>query len=195
MHLDFIEAWRDAVEEITGYRYKISKHNPGKHSGSRRQQYKLRVAQRELVDEAEAITNHKTKIPDAVYQSPRDAQVAFVQGLMDSEGWINFYLHGGIGQCDLTLGFACADPWFDEFYEFVQALGVETSKVYKRKRARMKNGELGKQLRLFKMDIPSYTSAGLGFTIKRKADRLAFCSRILNDYTRDYPRYEDYYEG
>lgn len=193
--LDFIEAWRYAIEEITGFRYKISKHNPGTGSGSHRQQYKLRVAQRDLVDEAERVTKHKTAIPDQIRNAHRETRIAFAQGLMDSEGWINFFPGGGARQADMTLGFACADPWFDEFYRMVQALGVETSKIYKRKPVRKKNGEYGKTILLFKMDIPSYRKAGLGFTIKRKADRLAFCSNILRDYTRDYPRYEDYYEG
>lgn len=190
---EFIERWRDCIEAITGFRYKISKHNPGKNSGGHRQQYKLRVASRELVDEAETLTVHKTKIPDAVWSGDRATKVSFSQGLMDSEGWINFYLAGGVGQCDMTLGFGCGDPFFDEFYELIQSLGVGVSKVYKRKPTFTKSGNRGKQLKLFKMDIRTYMDAGLGFTIKRKADRLAFCSRILNDYTRDYPRYEDYY--
>jgi hypothetical protein len=191
--LDFIEAWRDAIKDITGFEYKISKHNPGQNSGSHRQQYKLRVANRELVDEAETLTKHKSQFPPQIAKAKRDVQIAFVQGLMDSEGWINFYLSGGLGQNDMTLGFGCADPWFDDFYQFVQKLGVRTSRIYRRKPTRKKNGEPGKPFRLFKMEIPSYLNAGLSFTIRRKADRLAFCSRILNDYTRDYPRYEDYY--
>lgn len=190
---DFIEAWAETIRSLTGFDYKISKHNPGNGSGAHRPQYKLRVANRDFVDVAERETAHKTKIPDGVVNGSREVQIAFVQGLMDSEGWINFYLSGGIGMNDMTLGFGCAALFFDDFYQLVQSLGVKTSKIYKRKLARKKNSEMGKQFRLFKMDIPSYINAGLGFTIKRKADRLAYCSHILNDYTHHYPRYEDYY--
>lgn len=191
--LDFMQAWRDAVAAITGFDYKISKHNPGEGSGAHRPQYKLRVAQRELVDEAEGLTSHKTRIPDPLWSAPEDVKIAFVRGLMDSEGWIHCHLSGGIGHSDLTLGFGCTDGWIEDFYRLVQSLGIKTSKIYTRKPGLSKQGRCLKTFRLFKLDIPSYVRAGVGFTIKRKADRLAFCSRILNDYTRDYPRYEDYY--
>jgi hypothetical protein len=192
--LDFIEAWRDSIIKITGTQYKISRHNPGSNSFGKRQQYKLRVAARWLVDKAEEETCHRTIIPQRIASGSREIKVAFVQGLMDSEAWINFALSGGRGPTDMTLGFACADPWFEDFYRMVQSLGVLTSKIYKRKPHQKKNGDNGKILHLFRLDIQSYVNAGLGFTIKRKADRLAYCSRILNDFTHHYPRYEDYYE-
>ena len=191
--LDFIEKWRDTIKSITGFEYKISKHNPGTGNGAHRQQYKLRVAQKELVDEAERITAHKSKIPDEVINGDNKIKVAFVQGLMDSEGWIQCNLSGGLGYDTMTLGFGCTDPWFDDFYQLVKTLGLRTSRIFKINPDKKKNGDDGKPFRLFHMDIPSYINAGLGFTMKRKADRLAFCSKILNDYTRDCPRYEDYY--
>lgn len=190
--LDFIEKWRDAVLVLTGFNYKISKHNPGTGSGAHRQQYKLRVANRELVDRAEFETAHKTRIPDCILNGSRNTKIAFVQGLMDSEGWVNVILQS-LGHCDFTLGFGCTDVWFDDFYALVQSLGVKTSKIYKRERVSKKNGELGRQLHLFKLDFRDYKNAGLDFSIKRKSDRLAFALRILNDYTQDYPRYEDYF--
>lgn len=192
--LDFMIAWRDTLKAITGYEYKISRKGvtPGKRF--RRIRYILRCAQRALVDEAETLTDHKRKIPEEILRGSRNVQRAFVQGLMDSEGWINLAFGNGISTCDMTLGFASCAPWFDDFYQLVQSLGVKVSKVYKRKPVVLKSGEISSNVtRLFRMEIPSYIGAGLGFSIKRKADRLAYCSRILNDYTRNYPRYEDYY--
>jgi hypothetical protein len=191
--LEMIEAWRDAIKVLIGFDYKISKHNSGINSESHRQQYKLRVAQREFVDDVEMLTEHKTKIPLVVSEGSKKVQLAFIQGLMDAEAWINCFLSGGIGLNDMTLGFACCDSWFDEFYRMVQLHGIKVSKIYFRKPVLKKNGEPGKTIKIFRLDIPSYINAGLGFTIKRKAARLAFCSRILNDYTREYPRYEDFY--
>lgn len=192
--LDMVEAWRDAIEQIVGFRYAISKHNPGRGSGARRMQWKIRPSNPDLVREAEAMTQHKSVIPQQIINGSQETKAAFVQGLMDSEGWINCLLTS-IGQCDLTLGFGCADPWFDEFYQLVHSLGVLTSRIYKRPPVTKKNGEPGKAIRIFKLDIPSYMKAGLSFAITRKRDRLEFCSRILNDYTRNYPRYEDYYRA
>lgn len=192
---DMIDAWKTAIKDITGFDYKISKHNPGKNSHGKRQQYKLRVAEKAFVDEAEKVTRHKTIIPEEIRSGNKETQVSFIQGLMDSEGWINLCFSGGLKMCDMTLGFACADPWFEDFYRMVNAVGVGTSKIYNRKPSFKMNGEPTKAIRLFKMDIPSYINSGLGFTIKRKRDRLEFCSRILNDYTRDYPKYEDYYRA
>jgi hypothetical protein len=189
---DMIAAWRDAIKDITGFDYKISKHSPGANSKGKRQQYKLRVADRNLVDEAETVTKHKTIIPEEIIGGAIDTKKSFIQGLMDSEGWINFHLDS-LKYCDLTLGFACADTWFEDFYRLVNAMGIETSKIYNRKKTTKQNGEPSKQIRLFRLSIPDYVNAGLSFTIKRKRDRLAFCSQILNDYTRDYPKYEDYY--
>lgn len=192
---EFVEAWRDSIESITGFKYKISKHSPGRLQDKHKQQFKVRIARQDLVQEAEEITKHKTIIPKEILNASDKIKKAFVLGLMDSEGWVNFYLSGGLKMNDMTLGFGCGDPWFGDFYSLVNSLGIKTSKVYKRKPTRNKKGELLKPLRLFKLDIPSYLRAGLSFTIKRKADRLEFCSRILNDYTCNYPRYEDYYLG
>ncbi len=193
--LDMIEAWRDSIAKITGKIYAISKHNPGQGTGARRMQYKMRVAQKEFVDNAEFYTEHKTKIPLPILNGDRETKISFIQGLMDAEGWINFYLGNGTNMCDLTLGFGCCDKWFFDFYDLIKSFGIGTSKVYTRKPIIKKNGDNGEKLHLFKINIHDYINAGLSFTIKRKRERLEFCSRILNDYTRDYPRYEDYYRA
>lgn len=188
--LDFATRWNDAIGVMTGKARKISvlpQKNP-KH----RTQYLVRCGDRALAAECERLTKHRTVIPDEVASYSLQAKKAFVIGLMDAEGWVNVKLVS-LGQCDLTLGFGCGDPWFLDFVELVKSLGIGVSKVYLRPVKQKRNGEDGRQFRLIKLDILDYVNAGLSFTIRRKADRLAFASRILIDYTRDYPRYADYF--
>lgn len=189
---DFIKRWRDCITDITGFEYAISKSSP---SGfGKRMMYKVRCSKRWLVDKAENETNHKSKIPDSVRNGSDEVKKECLIGLMDSEGWINMYL-SSLSMCDITLGFACADDFFGDVYRMFAELGIKTSKVYKRKPVRKKDGTLAKPIRLFRIDIHDYINAGMGFSIKRKADRLAFISGILNDYTQSYPKYKDYYFG
>lgn len=189
---DFAKKWRDCLEDIVGYKYAISEIKP---SGTNRYvQYKVRCAKQWLVDEAEKITNHKTRIPQFVNEGNPEIQKEFLIGLMDSEGWINMYL-SSLAISDITLGFACTDDFFGDVYRMFEKLGIKVSKVYKRKPSRRKDGTLCKPIRLFRIDINDYINAGMGFSIKRKSDRLAFISSILNDYTQSYPKYNCYYRG
>lgn len=188
--LDFAIRWNACIGRMTGRERKISavpQANP-KH----RTQHIVRCQDRALVEECERLTQHKKAIPPEVASYSLEAKKAFVTGLMDAEGWVNVVLRS-LGPCDFTLGFGCGDPWFFEFVDLIKSLGIGVSKVYLRPLKQKKNGEPGLQFRLIRLDILDYVNAGLGFTIQRKADRLAFASRILIDYTRDYPRYADYF--
>jgi len=189
---DFVEKWRNCIEDITGYKYAISEVQP--RDKKHHMQYIVRCAKRWFVDEAEKETNHKTKIPIGIMKGLPEIQKEFLVGLMDSEGWVNMYL-SSLSMCDLTLGFGCADDFFGDVYRMFQGLGIKVSKVYHRKPNRRKDGSLCKPLRLFRIDINDYLNAGMGFNIKRKTDRLAFISGILNDYTQSYPKYKDYFRG
>ncbi len=188
--LDFVTRWRDTITSLIGRQHAISTVRMA--DPRHRTQYKVRCGNPALVDRVEAETTHKTVIPRCIFNADEAGKKAFVTGLMDSEGWINCILTG-LGPSDMTLGFGCCDPWFLEFVDIVQSLGIKTSQVYRRPVVAKKNGEPGNVIRIVRLDIRDYVNAGMSFTIRRKADRLAFCSRILNDYTRDYPRYADYY--
>ena len=188
---EFAQKWASCIGYLTGRTPAVSEvkmENP-----NHRTQYKVRSQNFDLVQECEILTRHKTIIPGEVTRDYSDAGLrAFVTGLMDSEGWLNVAL-SSLGQCDLTLGFGCGDPWFFDFLKILERLKVRTSKVYNRPIKAKKNGEPGREFRLVRLHIQDYVNAGLSFSIRRKADRLAFVSRILNDYMRDYPRYKDYF--
>lgn len=187
---EFAEKWMNCITTLTGKKrviIPIKQDNP-KH----RTQYLVRCHAAALVDECENLTKHKTVIPEEVWSYGANAKKAFVMGLMDSEGWINCAL-SSLKINDLTLGFGCCDPWFFDFVKLVNDLGIKTSKIYTRPAKLKKNGEMGRKIHIIRLDILDYIDAGLDFAIKRKSDRLAFCSKILRDYTQNYPRYADYY--
>jgi len=187
---DFVEHFAEVVSRLVGKKYAVCANSRAK--GNCRAQWHCKCYHRPLVQESIEVTRGKTIIPNGVLMAERAVQIAFLQGLMDSEGWITCVLKP-MGMGYMQLAFAVTAPWAKDVHRLFENLGVRATKIHVRNFPD-RNGQPRKPLYSFNLHIGDYLSAGLGFNIKRKADRLAWCSRILTDYTRNYPRYADYYK-
>lgn len=190
--LDFVEYWRDTIARLCGKSYSIAVYKY--HNSKRRDLYYCRVYAPEFAIESLNLTKGKTVIPNEIKFGGTEVKKGFLQGVMDSEAWITAKLVCfGPSRIQMTVG--VTDPWLIDLHKMFEELNIPTGKILTRKfKDNPKYLKSRKDLFYFDIDILSYIEAGLGFNIKRKADRLVWCSRILRDYTRDYPRYIDYLE-
>lgn len=188
---DFVERWQAVLEEITGRQYAIGTLKPA--AKNRRPLHFAKCYNKELVEESIEVTRDKTVVPNGILMADALVKKSFIQGLMDSEAWITAKLQS-LGACTVQMTFGVTDPWIRDVHTMFGELGIGVSRIYTRKfKDDPKYLKPRKNLMYFNIDILEYVDAGLGFNIKRKSDRLRFCSKILRDYTRDYPRYADYY--
>ena len=188
---DFVEHYQDVMERLTGQRYKMRfekakspRHNP---------RFACRVGNRILVEKTRGDTAMKSIIPASVMNGTAAMKKGFIQGVMDSEAWITCSLNP-IGTSNIQLSVGVTDDWIKQLHQLFLEVGVTTTKIGTRKYAHdPKYLKPRKDFHYFSIHILEYVEAGLGFNIKRKQDRLEYCSRILRDFTREYPRYKEYF--
>jgi len=184
--LDLLEHWRDTMSIIADKVYKIRKETEKK--GNCNTRWRCRVGKGSIVQDTIKETSKKTKAPTFILEGNDEIKKQFIQGLMDAEAWITFSLKP-LGFSSMILAFAVTEAWIFDFHKLFKTLNIKTTRVIK------KHGKNGKKdLFYFHIDILDYVNSGLGFNIKRKQDRLDYCTNILTDYTQNYPRYKDYFE-
>lgn len=108
-------------------------------------------------------TNQKEKVPEFIINASREEQIAFISGLLDSEGYVATTItHPGT----ITIGLKAAGKWMIDLYKMCQRLGVKIGKV---------GNELlpsGKIAHRFHFNSRSFIENGLYFNLKRKQNRL-----------------------
>lgn len=175
---EFVEAWRDCVKRIYGKEYSLYYVKP--ESKARQAQWICKMYGQDKVNHLQEVTHMKTEIPNYVKDGSRKVKISFIQGLMDSEGWVSLSL-SSLKQSNIGLNFANTSSWTKEVWHIVRELGIKTTEIVRRK---FKDGR--KDIFSFKLDLLEYVSCGLGFNMPRKQRRLDFIVKILNDYTREY---------
>ncbi len=189
---DFAEHYQNVMERLTGMRYKMRvekarspRHNP---------RFGCRVGNRELVEKTRSETALKAIIPMSVMNGTAEMKKSFIQGVMDSEAWITCSLNP-IGSSNIQLSVGVTDEWIKQLHQLFSEVGITTTKIGTRKFGQEpKYLKQRKDFHSFSIHILEYVDAGLGFNIKRKQDRLEYCSRILRDFTREWPKYSDYFD-
>lgn len=190
--IDFVRHYQYVLEQLTGKYYKMrmeSESNPKRHA-----RYRCRVGDRPLVEKTLAETQRKEIIPPSVMNGTPDEKKSFIQGVMDSEAWIRVVL-SPMGQCVIELSVGVTSSWITDLHKLFSDVGVQTTKIGTRKfKDDPKYLKPRKDFHSFSIHVLQYVESGLTFNIKRKRDRLNYCANILRDYTRDYPKYENYFE-
>jgi hypothetical protein len=128
-------------------------------------QHKLsRVSQNRAAVQAD--TEKKRIIPNYVFGWPRELRLAFIVGLMDSEGFVAANSnHTGRR---FYMGFKSCDPWIMEFVSLLQSVGIVIGKIGVEKP--MKPGY--KIPRRFAIKMQSWVDSGARFNIARKQNRV-----------------------
>lgn len=188
---DFVEHYQQVLLTLTGKLYKM--HVEAESGPNRHPRFRCRVGDRQLVELTRTETALKETIPASVMQGTADMKKSFIQGVMDSEAWIQCSLNP-IGPSTIQLSVGVTNDWIKQLHQLFSEVGVETTKIGTRKHGDdPKYLKPRKDFHSFSIHILEYVDAGLSFNIKRKRDRLEYCSRILRDFTREYPRYKDYF--
>lgn len=118
----------------------------------------------------------------------REIKIAFLQGLMDSEGWIGCVL-SSMGRSYVNLSFGVTATWCEGVRAMFSDVGIETSRLFLREWDVESNpGKTPrKDFHYFSINLIHYVDAGMGFNIKRKQDRLDYCYQLLRDFALLYP--------
>lgn len=112
-------------------------------------------------------TSHGKFIPDYVYSWSEDNRIAFIEGVLDSDGWVSVRKNpSGISQ--FRMGYGTTYSWTLDIKTLMEGLGLVCLKTIEYK---MKNQ---KKLIRFGITMKSFVTSKLKFTSKRKQ------SKVLN---------------
>lgn len=160
---DFVEAACDAFDAVVGRRPDINTY-----AERRGRDYHALICKdvalaRRLIGD----TDEKQRLPlDMIQSWRRDWQLAFVAGLMDSEGFVG--ANSNPTNRRYYMGFKSTDPWVPDFIKLLQSLGVRIGKVQTEKPR--KAGY--KAPTRFSIKMQSWVDAGAYFNIARKQERV-----------------------
>lgn len=158
--MDFAEAVKDAFRKHTDRPINIGVHPVKKSS---KPNVALRCGDPEICARLVAETAGKQKLPDWIWLSDREGQLAFIAGLMDSEGFVSRNSHGST-----YMGFKSTDVWFEDFVKVLNRAGIRIGKIGVE--APLKPGY--RTPRRFTIKMQSWVDAGAYFNIARKQERV-----------------------
>jgi len=161
---DFAEAVKRALYSVTGKEARICKHEVSKSS---KPNYSLQCnGINEFCAFLSDFTDGKQTIPGAVHLIPRDQRLAFIVGLMDSEGFVA--ANSNPTNRRYYMGYKSCDPWVQDFIRILQSVGIRIGKVSKEKPR--KPGY--KKPTRFAIKMQSWIDSGARFNIARKQNRV-----------------------
>lgn len=161
---EFAEATKAALAEYTKRPIAIHEHAV---KGSRKNNFSLRCGDPDICQALQSETERKAIIPAYVFEWPLDHKMAFIAGLMDSEG---FVAANGVNPTNrrFYMGFKSCDGWVPEFVRLLESVGIRIGKV--QTEAPRKPGY--KPPTRFTIKMQSWIDAGGYFNIPRKQSRV-----------------------
>jgi hypothetical protein len=121
---DFAKATKKALQELSDYTVSLCCHAVAK---SKKPNYALALGDRALCERLVADTDKKQAIPEYVFGWSRDNKLAFITGLMDSEGFVAANSnHTGRR---FYMGFKSCDVWVPDFVRLLKSVGIEVGKI------------------------------------------------------------------
>lgn len=160
---DFAYATKAALNQLSDYTVTIICHAVAK---SKKPNWALALGDRVLCERLIAETERKRVIPNYVFGWPRDLKLAFIVGLMDSEGFVAANSnHTGRR---FYMGFKSCDVWVPDFIKLLQSVSIIVGKVgIEQPRF---NGY--KTPMRFAIKMQSWVNSGARFNIARKQQRV-----------------------
>lgn len=160
---DFAHATRDALKRLSSHTVSICGFQDRRFAGAA-PAHRLRCGDPKLAQALRDQTDNKQRIPDWLFDAPTEQRLAFVAGLMDSEGYVCLKDN----RQGATLGFKSTDVWFEDFLRLLQSLGIMHGKVGVEKPR--KPGY--RTPRRISIKLASWVRAGAYFRIGRKQERV-----------------------
>lgn len=157
---DFAEATKGALQHYTTRPVSIHVHAVKKSS---KPNWSLRCGDPEICKRLQAETDFKKQLPEWIWTADQDARLAFIAGLMDSEGYVPV---NGAGTT--YMGFKSTDDWFMDFVKVLNVAGIKIGKIGVEK----PRFEGYRTPRRFTIKMHSWVDAGAYFNIQRKQCRV-----------------------
>lgn len=160
---DFMERVSRELKSFTGKSVNIFERN--RRTGKGNKMYGLTCSQKFTFKQFIDDTGNGKFIPDYVFSWPEENRIAFVEGAMDSDGWISERKNpSGITQ--FQMGYGTTYSWTFDMKTLMEGLGIECCKIreYKTKS--------NKTMLSFTIAIKSFVSSLVKFTAQRKRNRV-----------------------
>lgn len=159
--LDFAEATREALRAFTERPVGLHTHAVSKSS---KPNHSIACGDPLICAALREETESKAKLPEWIFTAPRDQKLAFIAGLMDSEGYV--CVKQGRGQAH--MGFKSTDLWFYDFLKLMQSVGIVHGKIGV-ERPRKPGYRTPRRVTI---KMRSWIDAGAYFRIARKQERV-----------------------
>jgi LAGLIDADG DNA endonuclease family protein len=160
---DFALAVKAALREISKHPVSLCCHPVAKSS---KPNWSLGCMDRKFCEGVLADTDKKQRIPDYVFEWPRDLKLAFIGGLMDSEGYVG--ANSNSTGRRYYIGYKSCDAWVPEFIRLLHSVGIRTGKIGIERP--YKAGY--KTPMRFTIKMQSWIDSGATFNIARKQRRV-----------------------
>lgn len=160
---DFAEAVKSALNEISTKSVSISVHAV---KNSINPNWSLACGDHPLCERLVADTQRKRVIPNYVFGWPKELKLAFIGGLMDSEGFVAG--NGNHTGRRYYMGYKSCDVWVPDFIRLLQSVGIQVGKIGIEKP--LKPGY--KVPMRFAIKMQSWIDSGARFNIARKQKRV-----------------------
>lgn len=159
---DFAEAVADALERLTGVKPNINRRSVKRGSDN----YAISRVCRPLTGTLVADTSGKLEIPSYVFSWGKGLKLAFIAGLMDSEGFVG--ANKNPTNRRYYMGFKCTSEWVPDFIRILNSVGIKTGKIgYEAPRKPGYRAPIR-----FTIKMQSWIDAGGYFNIQRKQRRV-----------------------
>lgn len=112
-------------------------------------------------------TKYKLRIPPTIWDASLQERQAFVQGILDSEGYVPEKKGDNLtANQKYHLGVKTTGKWFPDFLRLMEGCGLRLGKAGNHQ---TKTGKIANRVRI---DLTSYCNAGMRFNIRRKQERI-----------------------
>lgn len=165
---DFAEATAEAIADLTGKVCPVQGPYQDERFPKSAPQYMLCCYRSKLAERLIEETDGKKKIPEWIFlDSCKERRLAFIAGLMDSEGFVA-ERRGYPTNRRYFMGFKSCDLWVPEFVKLLNETGICTGDL----RTEEPRKAHYKRPWVFKIKMQSWIDAGAYFRCSRKQKRV-----------------------
>lgn len=157
---DFVEAAQSAIHELSDRKTQLHGPYMDKRFPKAAAHWELRSGDVRLCEALREETKDKKEIPSWLFAASRDERLAFIAGVMDSEGFCSVNVEKRVG----LLGIKTTDIWFDDFLRLTQSVGIVHGKIGIEEPRKPHYGVP----RRVSFSLVSWVNSGAYFTIGRK---------------------------
>lgn len=166
---DFADATANALREVTDAT--VSVNGPYRPTNKGADFWQVYSGCTTLAERLMSDTEGKTRIPAYVFTYSSDVKLAFIAGVMDSEGFVaqsTATPKAGFTNRSFYMGYKSCDVWVPDFLTILHSVGIRTGKVSQEKPRK----PWYKVPTRFHIKMQSWIDSGARFNIARKQDRV-----------------------